>query len=78
MSGPTFLQHLLRLGAVASLYSRAYILVPAQAYVGKFLETFKTFPPAETGELHRRRADGGAGEIACRGCRARTTGAGQQ
>ena len=27
--------------------SRAYILVPAQAYVGKFLETFKTFPPRQ-------------------------------
>ena len=27
--------------------SRAYILVPAQAYVGQFLETFKTFPPRQ-------------------------------
>src|SRR5512147_1781914 len=26
------------------LLSRAYALVPAQAYVGKFLETFKEFP----------------------------------
>ena len=27
--------------------SRAYTLVPAQAYVGKFLETFKEFPPRQ-------------------------------
>ncbi len=26
---------------------RAYLLVPAQAYVGKFLETFKKFPPRQ-------------------------------
>jgi hypothetical protein len=25
--------------------SRAYALVPAQAYVGQFLETFRAFPP---------------------------------
>ena len=24
---------------------RAYLLVPAQAYVGKFLETFREYPP---------------------------------
>jgi len=24
-----------------------YILVPAQAYVGKFLETFKSYPPRQ-------------------------------
>jgi arylsulfatase len=29
------------------LISRAYILVPAQAYVGQFLETFKAFPPRQ-------------------------------
>jgi arylsulfatase len=29
------------------MLSRAYILVPAQAYVGKFLETFKSFPPRQ-------------------------------
>jgi len=29
------------------MLSRAYILVPAQAYVGQFLETFKTFPPRQ-------------------------------
>ena len=27
--------------------SRAYILVPAQAYVGKFLKTFEQFPPRQ-------------------------------
>ena len=27
------------------LIDRAYLLVPAQAYVGKFLETFKDYPP---------------------------------
>jgi arylsulfatase len=26
---------------------RAYLLVPAQAYVGKFLETFQQFPPRQ-------------------------------
>ena len=26
---------------------RAFLLVPAQAYVGKFLETFKEFPPRQ-------------------------------
>ena len=29
------------------MISRAYVLVPAQAYVGKFLETFKAFPPRQ-------------------------------
>jgi arylsulfatase A-like enzyme len=29
------------------MISRAYMLVPAQAYVGKFLETFKEFPPRQ-------------------------------
>jgi arylsulfatase len=29
------------------MISRAYALVPAQAYVGKFLETFKAFPPRQ-------------------------------
>jgi arylsulfatase A-like enzyme len=29
------------------LIDRAYLLVPAQAYVGKFLETFKEFPPRQ-------------------------------
>jgi arylsulfatase A-like enzyme len=29
------------------MLSRAYILVPAQAYVGKFLATFKAFPPRQ-------------------------------
>ena len=43
--------------------SRAYILVPAQAYVGKFLKTFEQFSAApEAGELLGRRANGGAGE----------------
>ena len=47
------------------MISRAYALVPAQAYVGKFLETFKAFSAAaEAGELHRRRADGSSGEVA--------------
>ncbi len=27
------------------LIDRAYLLVPAQAYVGKFLATFKEYPP---------------------------------
>jgi arylsulfatase len=27
------------------LLDRAYLLVPAQAYVAKFLETFKDYPP---------------------------------
>ena len=27
--------------------SRAYVLVPAQAYVGQFLETFKAYPPRQ-------------------------------
>jgi arylsulfatase len=27
------------------LLDRAYLLVPAQAYVGQFLETFKEYPP---------------------------------
>ncbi len=29
------------------LLDRAFMLVPAQAYVGKFLETFKAFPPRQ-------------------------------
>jgi arylsulfatase len=29
------------------MLDRAYLLVPAQAYVGKFLETFKEFPPRQ-------------------------------
>jgi len=29
------------------MLSRAYLLVPAQTYVGKFLETFKEFPPSQ-------------------------------
>jgi arylsulfatase len=29
------------------LLDRAYLLVPAQTYVGKFLETFKEFPPRQ-------------------------------
>jgi arylsulfatase len=29
------------------LIDRAFLLVPAQAYVGKFLETFKEFPPRQ-------------------------------
>ncbi len=29
------------------LIDRAYLLVPAQAYVGKFLQTFKEFPPRQ-------------------------------
>lgn len=29
------------------LLDRAYLLVPAQAYAGKFLETFKEFPPRQ-------------------------------
>jgi arylsulfatase len=29
------------------LIDRAYLLVPAQAYVGQFLETFKEFPPRQ-------------------------------
>ena len=29
------------------LLDRAYLLVPAQAYVGNFLKTFKEFPPRQ-------------------------------
>ncbi|MDH3925825.1 MAG: arylsulfatase, partial [Xanthomonadales bacterium] len=29
------------------LLDRAYLLVPAQAYVGKFLQTFKDYPPRQ-------------------------------
>ena len=29
------------------MLDRAYMLVPAQAYVGKFLETFAEFPPRQ-------------------------------
>jgi arylsulfatase len=29
------------------MISRAYALVPAQVYVGQFLETFKAFPPRQ-------------------------------
>ncbi|MCV5688414.1 hypothetical protein OFN32_29870, partial [Escherichia coli] len=29
------------------MLDRAYMLVPAQAYVGRFLETFKEFPPRQ-------------------------------
>jgi len=29
------------------LLDRAFLLVPAQAYVGKFLETFREFPPRQ-------------------------------
>jgi arylsulfatase len=29
------------------LLDRAYLLVPAQAYVGQFLETFNEFPPRQ-------------------------------
>jgi arylsulfatase len=29
------------------LIDRAYILVPAQSYVGKFLSTFKEYPPRQ-------------------------------
>jgi arylsulfatase len=29
------------------MIDRAYMLVPAQAYVGKFLKTFQEFPPRQ-------------------------------
>ena len=29
------------------MLDRAYLLVPAQAYVGKFMETFKDYPPRQ-------------------------------
>lgn len=29
------------------MLDRAYMLVPAQAYVGQFLETFKEYPPRQ-------------------------------
>lgn len=29
------------------MLDRVYLLVPAQVYVGKFLETFKEFPPRQ-------------------------------
>jgi arylsulfatase len=29
------------------LIDRAFLLVPAQAYVGKFLQTFQEFPPRQ-------------------------------
>jgi arylsulfatase len=29
------------------LLDRAYLLVPAQAYVARFLQTFKEFPPRQ-------------------------------
>ena len=45
------------------MLSRAYILVPAQAYVGKFLETFKQFPPRQKpASFNVGGQDGGAGE----------------
>ena len=31
------------------MLDRAYLLVPAQAYVGKFLKTFKEYPPPPEG-----------------------------
>jgi arylsulfatase len=30
------------------MIDRIYLLVPAQAYVGKFLMTFKEFPPRQS------------------------------
>ena len=32
------------------LLDRAFLLVPAQAYVGQFLQTFKDFPPRQKPE----------------------------
>jgi arylsulfatase len=29
------------------LFQRIYLMVPAQAYVGKFLKTFKEYPPRQ-------------------------------
>ena len=29
------------------LLDRAFLLVPAQAYVGKFIETFREYPPRQ-------------------------------
>jgi arylsulfatase len=29
------------------LFERIYLLVPAQAYIGKFLDTFKEYPPRQ-------------------------------
>ena len=41
------------------LLDRAFLLVPAQAYVGQFLATFKEFPPRQkAGELQPRPGDG--------------------
>ena len=37
------------------LLDHAFLMVPAKAYVGEFLATFKDYPPpAEGGELHDR------------------------
>ena len=32
------------LGSLSRLIDHAYLMVPAQAYVGKFLATFKDYP----------------------------------
>jgi hypothetical protein len=38
----------------------AFLLVPAQQYVGQFLATFKEYPPPKGSEIHNRP---GVGEI---------------
>ena len=49
------------------LLDRAYMLIPAQAYVGKFLETFKEYPPRQKAasfsldQVMEKLQDGGGG-----------------
>ncbi len=35
------------MGVLDFSFDRAYLLVPAQTYVGKFLATFKDYPPRQ-------------------------------
>ena len=45
------------------LFRRSFLVVPAQALVTKFLDTFKEFPPRQkAGELQRRPDHGAVGE----------------
>ncbi len=41
------------------LLDRAYLFVPAQAYVAKFLATFKEFPPRQKAASFSLSCDGG-------------------
>lgn len=50
------------------LFERIYLMVPAQAYVGKFLETFKEYPPRQKAdtfnldEVMKKLTESGAGK----------------